>query len=87
MYIVLSYDISSSNGTRIRKECERYLTHVQKSVFEGEISERKLKMLKAAIARIIEPELDSVIIYRMDPFGSVRRENIGKSIYPDITYL
>lgn len=87
MYIALSYDISSSNGNRVRKECERYLVHVQKSVFEGEISEHNYKMLKAAISRMVEPENDSVIIYRLDPFGFVRRESIGKSGRTDINYI
>ena len=43
MYIVLVYDVSQEeNGarrwSRIFKICKKYLTHIQNSVFEGELS-------------------------------------------------
>ncbi|EUJ51038.1 CRISPR-associated endonuclease Cas2 [Paenilisteria rocourtiae] len=43
MYIILIYDIAQDNGgakvsRNIFKICKKYLTHVQKSVFEGEIT-------------------------------------------------
>ena len=43
MYIVLVYDISQSAAgqkrwSRIFKICKKYLSHIQNSVFEGEIS-------------------------------------------------
>ena len=43
MYIVLVYDVSKDeNGQKrwshIFKICKKYLTHIQNSVFEGEIS-------------------------------------------------
>ena len=43
MYIVLVYDISQSEAgqkrwSRIFKICKKYLSHIQNSVFEGEIS-------------------------------------------------
>lgn len=50
MYIILVYDIlSDENGARISrnifKTCKKYLTNVQKSVFEGEITPVLLKKL------------------------------------------
>jgi CRISPR-associated protein Cas2 len=44
MYIILVYDIEMDEGgaraaRRIFKICKKYLTHVQKSVFEGEITQ------------------------------------------------
>ena len=44
MYVILVYDINSDgNGqkvlNRVFKICKRYLTHIQNSVFEGELSE------------------------------------------------
>ncbi len=43
MYVILVYDISTDdNGARISRNifkiCKKYLTHVQKSAFEGEIT-------------------------------------------------
>lgn len=51
MYVVLVYDISQEeNGarrwSRIFKICKKYLSHIQDSVFEGELSNAQLESLK-----------------------------------------
>lgn len=51
MYIVLVYDVSQAeNGarrwSRIFKICKKYLTHIQNSVFEGELSKGQLAQLQ-----------------------------------------
>ena len=51
MYVVLVYDISQSeNGqkrwSRVFKICKKYLSHIQNSVFEGEISKVQLVQLQ-----------------------------------------
>ena len=51
MYVILVYDIyTDDKGKKILpkvfKLCKKYLTHVQKSVFEGEISQTQLMQLK-----------------------------------------
>ena len=43
MYVLLIYDIPLDNkGARVSRNifkiCKKYLTHVQKSVFEGELT-------------------------------------------------
>ena len=52
MYIILVYDISlEGNGqkrwNRVFKICKQYLTHIQNSVFEGEISKADLFKLES----------------------------------------
>ena len=52
MYIVLVYDVSQEeNGarrwSRIFKICKKYLTHIQNSVFEGELSKGQLAASKS----------------------------------------
>ena len=69
MYIVLVYDINGEdNGGRVLrkmfKTCKKYLTHIQKSVFEGNLSESQLLQLKMEVSKIIRKDLDSVIIFR-----------------------
>lgn len=87
MYIALAYDISSNCADRVRKLCEQYLVRAQKSVFEGEISERNYNRLKAILEAEIDAELDSVIIYRLDSFGAVKKESIGKTMLVSLDYL
>ena len=69
MYIILIYDIcKDENGqkrwNRVFKLCKQYLVHIQKSVFEGEISEADLMILKKSIEKEIKKECDSVIIFK-----------------------
>ena len=69
MYIVLVYDVSQAeNGarrwSRIFKICKKYLTHIQNSVFEGELSKGQLAQLQKESKEYIDKELDSVIIFK-----------------------
>ena len=69
MYIVLVYDVSQEeNGarrwSRIFKICKKYLTHIQNSVFEGELSNGQLAQLQKELKEYIDKELDSVIIFK-----------------------
>ncbi|OON96357.1 MAG: CRISPR-associated endonuclease Cas2 [Epulopiscium sp. Nele67-Bin005] len=68
MYVILIYDIKADEqGPRVWsktfKSCKKYLTHVQKSVFEGEITEDKLLKLQKELGLFIRKDLDSVIVY------------------------
>ena len=69
MYVILVYDIcKEGNGqkrwNRVFKLCKQNLVHIQKSVFEGEISEADLMILKKSIEKEIKKECDSVIIFK-----------------------
>jgi CRISPR-associated endoribonuclease Cas2 len=69
MYVILIYDIKSDEGgakatRRIFKVCKKYLTHIQNSVFEGEISEAQLLELKLEIKKEIRDDRDSLIVFK-----------------------
>lgn len=69
MYVVLVYDISLDDNGRKRwshvfKICKKYLTHIQNSVFEGELSKAQLAQLQKELNEYINKELDSVIIFK-----------------------
>ena len=69
MYVVLVYDVSQQeNGSkrwlRIFKICKKYMTHIQNSVFEGELSKAQLAKLQQELKLYIDEELDSVIIFK-----------------------
>ena len=69
MYVVLVYDVSQEeNGarrwSRIFKICKKYLTQIQNSVFEGELSKAQLAQLQKELNEYINKELDSVIIFK-----------------------
>ncbi|MEO0269862.1 MAG: CRISPR-associated endonuclease Cas2 [candidate division WOR-3 bacterium] len=69
MKVILIYDISlleredQRRLTRVMKIARKYLHHVQKSVFEGELTEGKLRKLEYEILNEVDRRRDSVIIY------------------------
>ena len=59
MYVVLVYDISQNNNGQKRwshvfKICKKYLSHIQNSVFEGEISKVQLVKLQQDLKPYID---------------------------------
>ncbi len=77
MFIILAYDIGCRRVGKVMKICRKYLFHVQRSVFEGHMTERTLEQLKEDLFRVIEPEEDSVCIYRMDSTRYTVKEQLG----------
>ena len=77
LYVLLVYDINQKQVGRALKICRKYLMHVQKSVFEGNITEARLNALKEELAAIVDTGTDSVIIYRMDSVRYTKKEQIG----------
>ncbi|MEZ5044005.1 MAG: CRISPR-associated endonuclease Cas2 [Saprospiraceae bacterium] len=63
MYCILVYDIGEKRVTKMLKLCRRYLNWIQNSVFEGEISELKLKELIHEARKIMDENHDSLIIF------------------------
>ena len=66
MYVIITYDVQQKRVAKILKICKKYLNHIQKSVFEGNITELKLRNLKNELSEFILPQYDSVIIYHLD---------------------
>ena len=69
MYVILVYDIKSDKGGQkvlatTFKTCKKYLTHIQNSVFEGEISEAQLLKLKMELNSVIRDDKDSLIVFK-----------------------
>lgn len=65
MFIIVVYDINCKRVGKALKICKKYLAHIQKSVFEGNITEGQLKQLKNELLYLINPEEeDAVCIYR-----------------------
>ena len=77
MYIILSYDVGQKRVGKVMKVCRKYLTHVQRSVFEGTLTEAEVKRLKRELDKLIDVEKDSVCIYRMESLKYTQKEQIG----------
>jgi CRISPR-associated protein Cas2 len=78
MYIILVYDVGEKRVGKMLKLCRRYLNWIQNSVFEGEITEVKLKELQIAARRIMDLQEDSLIIFKSRDQRWLDKEIIGK---------
>lgn len=78
MYVILVYDIGEKRVGKILRLCRKYLCWIQNSVFEGEISEVKLKELLMKINSILEKETDSVILFKNSDERWMEKQIVGK---------
>lgn len=85
MFVVLTYDVGVKRVSKVLKTCRKYMVHVQKSVFEGNISEAKLEKLKRELKKIIHTDEDSICIYRANMLSYVQKEEIG--VVNDNSYI
>lgn len=72
MYVLITYDVSTQDKTgqgrlrKVAKACINYGHRVQNSVFECELSETDLCMLKETLRNIIDLSSDSIRIYHLN---------------------
>jgi CRISPR-associated protein Cas2 len=78
MYIILVYDCGEKRVAKMLKLCRRYLNWIQNSVFEGEITEVKLKELKSQAAELMNKSEDSLIIFKSRQNNWLEKEILGK---------
>ena len=63
------------------KVLRRYMFHVQKSVFEGELTPAKFNELKIKLKKIIESD-DSVLFYFVYENKKIKKDFLGKEPKP-----
>jgi CRISPR-associated protein Cas2 len=82
MYLVVCYDIvADRRRARLLKRMKGFLPHVQKSVFEGEVSDARLLALREMIQREIDPAEDTVRIYHLCARCIPATEVMGVGVY------
>lgn len=85
MMLVVTYDVDTidpAGAKRLRKVaqlCERYGCRVQNSVFEVELDPAQLAALRAGLEKLIQPETDSVRLYRLGSSYRNKIEVLGKA--------
>ncbi|THH34945.1 CRISPR-associated endonuclease Cas2 [Neolewinella litorea] len=76
MYVIAVYDVRAERTGKLLKLCRRYLTWIQNSVFEGEISPVRLKELKIEAKKLMVDE-DSLIIFSSREPRWLQKDVIG----------
>jgi CRISPR-associated protein Cas2 len=78
MYIVLVYDMEEKRVVKMLKLCRRYLNWIQNSVFEGELTDVKLKELLYEAGEIMDIEKDSIIVFKSRQEKWMDKQILGK---------
>jgi CRISPR-associated protein Cas2 len=77
MYVILVYDINQKRVGKMLKLCRKYLNWIQNSVFEGEITDVKLKELLTKAKWLMKKEEDSIIIFKSREEKWLDKEIVG----------
>lgn len=78
MYVILVYDMEQQRVAKMLKLCRKYLTWIQNSVFEGEITPAKLKELTQDAKEIMDKDKDSLIIFKSREERWLEKKILGK---------
>ena len=95
MLVLITYDVNtetSAGRSRLRKvakACVNYGQRVQKSVFECQLDEAQLRMLKGTLEDLINPKEDSIRYYNLGNHYSskVMTSGVDQSYKADTDYL
>ena len=77
MYFVAAYDVDERRVGKMLKIFRKYLTWVQNSVFEGELTEAQYEQLKLEAKDLMDPKTDSVIFWNVRAESYCDRETLG----------
>ena len=82
-YAIVVYDFNVKRVSKALRTLRKYLHWVQNSVFEGEITEGKLRQLELELRRVMDETEDSVIIYYFRTRKYQTRRILGLNKGPD----
>ena|SRR5690606_28507777 len=78
MYIILVYDVGEKRVAKMLRLCRQYLNWIQNSVFEGEITDSKLKELLHKAKKIMDRQEDSIIVFKSREQKWLEKDIIGQ---------
>jgi len=78
MYVILMYDVGEKRVGKMLKLCRQYLSWIQNSVFEGEITEVKLKELTIRARGLMDEDRDSLILFKSRNEKWLDKQIVGK---------
>lgn len=77
MFLIMVYDIKVKRVAKVLKIARKYLTWVQNSALEGEITEAKFEKLKMELRKTIKKDEDSILFYIFRSKLYTSRESMG----------
>jgi CRISPR-associated protein Cas2 len=77
MYVIMTYDVGQERISKVLGIGRKYLTWIQNSVFEGEISDANFARLKHELSRVIDKKHDSITFFILQTTAYMRKETLG----------
>jgi len=77
MYALIVYDVEVSRVAKVHKYLKRHLHWVQNSVFEGEVTEAQLAAIKIGLEKLLDSDIDSVIVFTAREARWLDRQVLG----------
>jgi len=77
MFVIMVYDVGAERLPKVLSIGRRYLTWIQNSVFEGEISDANFMRLKDKLSKVIDKEHDAITFYILRTTAYMKKENLG----------
>ena len=76
----MAYDVGVERVVKVLKVGRKYLTHIQRSLLEGELTQKQFRNLKFEVKEIINKRHDTVVFYKLMGEASLRKERLGIAI-------
>jgi len=86
VYVVVVYDMEADRTHKMLKFLRRYLTHVQNSVLEGDVTAGDLEKIRSEVDEMLKPG-ESTIIYQISSEKLVDRSVFGDDPAADDQFL
>lgn len=89
MLVLITYDVNTSDAAgrkrlrQVAKQCQNYGQRVQNSVFECLLDGSQLKLVRATLIDLIDPEKDSLRFYFLGEKYQTKIEHIGAKVSYD----
>ena len=77
MYVIIVYDINVDRVNKVKSFLRQYLYWIQNSVFEGEVSDSEFEIIYKGLMKIIDEDVDSIIIYKLRMAELLNRKVLG----------
>ena len=83
MLVLITYDVSTETAAgrkrlrKVAKQCVNHGQRVQNSVFECLLDAAQYAILKAELAKLIDPDVDSLRFYQLGNHYQNKVEHVG----------
>lgn len=82
MHVIAIYDVGEKRVGKVLKVFRKYLTWIQNSVFQGDITKSKLQELQNKLLEIIDSDYDSVVFFKLRSSDLFRKDFLGRPFDP-----